>query len=401
MAHKAEIPYGVYWTTPFARWQGAFANLNSLEFGAHVVRAELAAREIPGERFDHGVLGLSVPQKHAFYGLPWLAGMAGLGHLAGPAIMQACATGVRVLLAAAQEVDAGLSQASLAIACDRTSNGPHIYYPNPRGPGGTGAHEDWVMDNFGCDPLGPHSMLQTAENVAAKHRIPTAAQHEIVLLREAQYRDALANGSAFLRRFMSLPFDVPDASYRKTASTLSGDEGVSQSTAEGLARLKPVIPGGSVTYGGQTHPADGNAAIAVAAPERARELSRDENIRVRLLGFGSARVPLGYMPEATVPAAKNALDAAGKSIDRMDAIKTHNPFAVNDVLFSRETGAGVNKMNNFGCSLVWGHPQAPMGIRSIIELIEELALRGGGLGLFTGCAAGDTAMAVVIEVTDR
>ncbi|MBI5922557.1 MAG: thiolase family protein, partial [Betaproteobacteria bacterium] len=57
-------------------------------------------------------------------------------------------------------------------------------------------------------------------------------------------------------------------------------------------------------------------------------------------------------------------------------------------------------MNNYGCSLVWGHPQAPMGTRSIIELIEELVIRGGGFGLFTGCAAGDSAMAVVIEVAD-
>ncbi len=58
-------------------------------------------------------------------------------------------------------------------------------------------------------------------------------------------------------------------------------------------------------------------------------------------------------------------------------------------------------MNRFGCSLVWGHPQAPMGTRAVIELIETLVLQGGGLGLFTGCAAGDTAMAVVIEVGDR
>jgi acetyl-CoA acetyltransferase len=84
----------------------------------------------------------------------------------------------------------------------------------------------------------------------------------------------------------------------------------------------------------------------------------------------------------------------------MDAIKIHNPFAVNDVVFARETGADIGKLNNFGCSLVWGHPQAPMGTRSIIELIEELALRGGGLGLYTGCAAGDSSMAVVIDVTD-
>jgi acetyl-CoA acetyltransferase len=56
------------------------------------------------------------------------------------------------------------------------------------------------------------------------------------------------------------------------------------------------------------------------------------------------------------------------------------------------------RMNNYGSSLVWGHPQSPMAARAIIELIEELASVGGGYGLFTGCAAGDTAMAVVLRV---
>jgi acetyl-CoA acetyltransferase len=84
----------------------------------------------------------------------------------------------------------------------------------------------------------------------------------------------------------------------------------------------------------------------------------------------------------------------------MKAIKTHNPFAVNDLYFASQTGCDLQSMNNYGCSLVWGHPQAPMGTRAIIELIEELALKGGGFGLFTGCAAGDTAMSVVLEVCD-
>jgi acetyl-CoA acetyltransferase len=58
-------------------------------------------------------------------------------------------------------------------------------------------------------------------------------------------------------------------------------------------------------------------------------------------------------------------------------------------------------MNNYGCSLIWGHPQGPTGLRAIIELIEELALAGGGLGLFQGCAAGDSSMAVVVSVSDK
>ena len=57
-------------------------------------------------------------------------------------------------------------------------------------------------------------------------------------------------------------------------------------------------------------------------------------------------------------------------------------------------------MNNFGSSLIWGHPQGPTGMRLIIELIEELVLLGGGYGLFTGCAAGDSAAAVVVKVSD-
>ncbi len=400
MRYKAEIPYGAYWSTPFARWQGSFANLHSIEFAAHVARAELAKRRIDPKSFDYGVLGFSVPQKHSFYGLPWLTGLIGAGQAGGPTMMQACATGVRTLLAAAQEIEVGMASTALAINCDRTSNGPHLYYPNPRGPGGTGVAEDWVMDNFGCDPLGPHAMLATAENVAKKHGIATAQQHEVVLRREEQYRDALANDAAFLKRFMTLPFDVPTPNYRKSAGTLEADEGVSRSTPEGLARLEPVAKGGSVTFGGQTHPADGNAAIVVTTAERARELSSNPKIAVRLHGFGLARAELAHMPEAMVPAAQRALEQAGRSIAQMAAIKTHNPFAVNDLFFAKQTGADLMSLNNYGCSLVWGHPQAPMGTRSIIELIEELAIRGGGYGLFTGCAAGDTAMAVVIEVGD-
>ena len=58
-------------------------------------------------------------------------------------------------------------------------------------------------------------------------------------------------------------------------------------------------------------------------------------------------------------------------------------------------------MNNYGCSLVYGHPQGVTSLRSIIELIEELVLKGGGIGLFFGCSAGDSAMATVIKVEDR
>jgi acetyl-CoA acetyltransferase family protein len=401
MSLTAQIPYGAYWSTPFAKWQGTLSHLHSIEFGAYVAKSELSKRNISPEVFDYGVLGLTVPQHKSFNGLPWFTGMIGAPHVAGPTISQVCATSVRCVQDAVQNIECKTASVALVATMDRVSNGPQLYYPAPAGIGGTGNHENLTLDNMQNDPLGGHSMLKTAENVAARHQITTEQQHEIVIQRQEQYQMALANNSAFLKRFMSLPFDVPSTNLRKTVATMEGDEGVFKSNPEKLASLKPVLEGGTVTYGGQTYPTDGSACMVVTTPDKAGELSSDKKIVIKIRGFGMARAENGYMPEAPVPAAQRALASAGLTLDDIDAVKTHNPFAVNDVYFIKQTGYDSKKMNNYGCTLIWGHPQAPMGVRGMIELIEEIVIRGGGMGLFTGCAAGDTGMAVVIEVNNK
>jgi len=394
------IPYGAYWSTPFTRWQGSFSHLHSLRFAAHVARNELQRRSIDVGSFDHAALGVSVPQKGSFYGLPWLMGLMGSEQVGGPTISQACATSARLLQSVASSLREGDATVALAIAADRVSNGPHIYYPAPHGPGGTREHENWVMDNFDCDPYTGVNMLKTAENVAAEYGLTTAQQNELTLVRYQQYEEALKNDSAFLRRFMTLPFSVPDARFKREQSVLQGDEGIFPTTEAGLAKLKPLLDGGTVTFGGQTHPADGNAAIVVTTAERAAELSQDPKIDIRLVSFGQSRVKPAFMPAAPAPAARKALQAAGLKASDLSAVKTHNPFIVNDLVLAKELGLDPLTMNRFGCSLVWGHPQAPMGLRAIIELIEQLVITGGGYGLFVGCAAGDSAMAVIIKVDD-
>ena len=84
----------------------------------------------------------------------------------------------------------------------------------------------------------------------------------------------------------------------------------------------------------------------------------------------------------------------------VDAVSTHNPFTVNDLWFSQQTGIALERMYAYGCSLIYDHPQGPTGARLIVELLHTLRLRGGGIGLFTGCAAGDTGAAVVVRVED-
>ncbi|ANM30322.1 acetyl-CoA acetyltransferase [Acidobacteria bacterium Mor1] len=395
---NAFIPYGGYWSTPFTKWQGSLSNSHAVELAAQAGRKWMATRDLSPEHFDSVLLGMTVPQKSTLYGAPWLAAMLGNDKVTGTAIAQACATGARTLAVSGAEVTLGNSHTSLAVTADRCSNGPHIYYPNPAGPGGTGSKEDWVMDSFGFDPYARNSMLQTAENVAAEAGISREEQDHCALVRFNQYQEALADDRAFQKRYMLTPFEVMDRKGRKVLASVETDEGVFPTTAEGLAKLRPVMPEGTVTFGSQTHPADGNCGMIVTGKDKAAELSRDASVPVQLLSYAEARTQKGYMAKATVPAARLALERAGIEVGDAKAIKTHNPFAVNDVFMAKEMGLEIESFNNYGSSLVFGHPQGPTGMRLIIELIEELAIKGGGHGLFVGCAAGDTSAAVVVKV---
>lgn len=369
-----------------------------MRFAAQVARQAMAQRGLDPGVIEGVHLGMTVPQKSSFYGAPWMAALLGCESVTGPQINQACATGARTLVSAALEVEAGGAGAVLAVTTDRTSNGPHLYYPNPSGVGGTGDQENWVLDNFSKDPHAKNAMIQTAENVAAEAGIDRASQEELTMIRYAQYQDALADDRAFQRRYMVTPFEVMDASGRKPVATLEGDEGVFPTTLEGLQRLKPVLPEGTVTFGCQTYPADGTAAALICDEARARALAADGGVRVRLVAAGQARAEKGFMAKAVVPAAQRALEAAGIALADVGAIKTHNPFAVNDVYFARQMGLDFDAFNRYGSPLIYGHPQGPTGLRVVIETVEELVLAGGGYGLFTGCAAGDTAMALVLRV---
>ena len=392
------IPYGGYWSTPFCAWQGSFQNLHAIEFAADIGKRFLQERKISPKEFDELILGITVPQLSAFYGTPWLAGMLGAEHITGPMIGQACATGAKGVEVAALSVEAGVHKNVLVVYADRCSNGPLLVYPNPQAPGGTQDKESWVWDNFSNDPFAKNAMIETAENVAREVGVSKDEQDKIAFLRYQQYQEAIKDGKAFQKRYMIAPIEVKNRSGRKVLATVETDEGIYPTTLEGLQKLKPVMPNGTVTYGTQTHPADGNCGIIVTTREKAKQLSKKKNIEIQVLSYGEGRAKKGYMAMAIIPAAKTALKQVGISMADIDVIKTHNPFAVNDIYFCREMDLDWKDMNNYGSSLIYGHAQGPTGARLIIELIEELVMKGGGYGLFDGCAAGDTGAAVVLEV---
>jgi len=395
MLSKAYIPYAGYYSTPFARWQGSLANVNAITLGAETTRRWMAGKNWDPKILDYLILGITVGQPKVFYGGPWASALIGAAGIPGYVLSQACSTSTTGIYQAAMGVETGMCTTAYCMMVDRTSNSPHTIWPNPQGPGGQVVSEDWVMEHFNLDPWAGGAMIQTAENVAKEAGIQRKQCDAVTLRRYEQYQDALADDNAFQKRYM---FPVEIQISKKKSITIAADEGVMPTTADGLAGLRPVLSDGVHTFGSQTHPADGNCGLVVTTRQRAKELSTDSGIEIQVVSYGYARTKKGFMAMAVVPAATMALEKAGLGIEQMKAIKTHNPFAANDIYMSDQLNIDVMSFNNYGCSLIFGHPQAPTAVRSIIEGIEEVAMSGGGYLLFGGCAAGDTAAALVLRI---
>jgi acetyl-CoA acetyltransferase len=386
------IPFSHAWSTPFVKWQRELAEVNALDLAVDVTARALQQRDTPAEIFTHWVLGMTVIQKHAFFGVTSVSRRLGAGAAGGPWINRACATSAAVVDHLALQVETGRHAAAIGVLTDRTSNAPLMIYPAPSALAAAPITEHWMVDPMSLDPTTGEGMLATAENTARDAGFTKEQVDDLTAMRYEQYARALADDRAFQRRYF---VDV-QVSSRKAVTMISQDAGVFPATREGLAALDPVAPGGVTSFGTQTHPADGAAGIVVATRDVAKELGGP--VTVQILGTGFGRAEPAYMPKAPVIAAQRALDDAGIDIGSIDLVTTHNPFAVNDLWLSLKTGFPVDRMNVYGSSLVFGHPQAPTGARALTELMHALHIRGGGYGLFTGCAAGDDAGAVVIRV---
>jgi len=395
MYKNAYVPYKGYWSSPFCRWQGALQNQHAVELAAATAKRFFELRGFTPDVFDGIVFGATVPQKMWFYDAPWFATLMGNPNISGPRVAQACATSTVSLNIAASSIETGSNTRILVAAADRTSNGPNILWPNPAGFGGKPDFESWMVDGFNFEPTGDTGPLGTANNVVKARGITRQESDALVLDRYMKYTMSTLEDRKFQKRYM---LGVEVRLSKKKTILVEEDEGIIPCTAEGLAELRPVVPDSIITVGAQTHAADGNAGMIVSTKEKANELSADKAVTIRILSYGFARAQKAHMPEAPVPASKQALERAGIAVSDLAAVKTHNPFSVNDIVMRKELGIDDKIFNNYGSSLIFGHPQGPTVMRLAIELIEELVLKGGGYGLVAGCAAGDSGAALVIKV---
>jgi acetyl-CoA acetyltransferase len=392
MYPKARIPYGTWGSSYFPAWQtSALAEVNIGQFAGEAMNLIMGKRKVQKERLEYLVIGSTVPWHWKFWNAPLVASC--LGHrIPGYHIEQACATGLQAVVLAASEVDNGSNEVTGVLTFDRTSDSPVGVFPERRAHERTRALSD-VWDNFGFDPATGGAMIATAGKAARKYGIDRSEVDECAYYRHRQYYQAKESG--FLENVL-VPLEVLNVQGR-FLGRVDDDLGVRPLTLNGLRAMRELDD--CVTGGTQTHASDGMACLLVTSEARAVELSARPEINIQFVGKSEVRTYPSMMPEAPALAVQKLLRSLDLGMDDIAVVKNHNPFAVNDVIFSKVLEYDWRKMNNSGCSLVWGHPQGPTLTRLLIEGLEEAVQQGGGYVLVFGCAAGDVGIAALLKVS--
>lgn len=390
---RARIPYGTWGSSFFPAWQtSALAEVNIGQFAGEAMNRILGIRRVPKYELEYLIIGSTIPWHWKFWNAPLVASC--FGHrIPGFHVEQACATGLKAVLLAAAEVDSGAYDVVGVLTFDRTSDSPVGVFPERRAHQRTIPLSD-VWDNFGFDPATGKAMITTAGHAARKYHLDRREVEDLTFCRYQQYFETKASG--FLERLL-VPLDVLDVQGRRLGR-IEDDLGVRQLTLDGLRQMRALDT--CVTTGTQTHASDGMATLLVTSPEKARHLSPRPEIVIQLVAKAEVRTHPALMPEAPTLAVQKLLAKTGLTMADVAVVKSHNPFAINDAIFSKVMGYDWRKMNKTGCSLVWGHPQGPTLTRLLIEGLEEAVDWGGGLVLLFGCAAGDMGIAALFRVTE-
>jgi acetyl-CoA C-acetyltransferase len=184
------------------------------------------------------------------------------------------------------------------------------------------------------------------------------------------------------------PIDTPDG-------TVERDQGLRETTLEGLAALKPVQEGGFHTAGTSSQISDGAAAVLLMSRDKAQALGLKP--RARIVAQALVGDDPYYHLNGPVAATQRVLDRTGMSISDLDLFEVNEAFASVVVNWSRQHNVDVDKVNVNGGAIALGHPVGSTGSRLITTALHELERTDQSKALISMCAGGALATATIIE----
>jgi acetyl-CoA C-acetyltransferase len=378
--------------TPIGKFLGAFTEVATVELGIAATKEALRRANVEPETVDELVYGHARQAGNGPNTARQVAYRSGLGEEK-PAftVNMACGSGIKAVEVAASEIALGNVEVVVAGGMENMTRTPAILDRMRLGyrMGNAPLYDGMYRDGF-LDPLCGLVMGETAENLARKYNIPRDEQDEFAL---ASQRKTEIGKARRVREIV--PVEAPGP--RGQSVTVTEDEHPrADTTAEVLAKLKPVFAeDGTVTAGNSSGITDGAASLVLMSESRANAERREPLARV--VAAASAGVDPAYMGIGVVPAVRRVLEKSGLSLSDFEVVEINEAFAAQVLAVDRELKLDHDRLNPNGGAIALGHPIGMSVARIVLTTAYEMREKGYSLGLAALCISGGMGMAMVLE----
>ncbi len=387
--------------TAIGSFNGTLSTVPAPTFAAAVTRDILKSTGVPGEALTEVIVGNILPAGTG----QGIARQVSIGagvpiEVPAYALNMACGSGMKAMMIAATGVMAGLGELYIAGGTENMSRAPYLLSGARTG---LGLGNQQLVDHMVYDALtdafdGQHMGI-TAETVAKRYGIPREAQDAFAF---ASQQKAIAAVDAGAFKDEIVPITV---TLRKEEIVFDRDEYPNRKTSpEKLATLRPAFQkDGTVTAGNASGINDGAAFVLIASEKMAEKYALTP--LAEIVGFGQGGVEPNVMGLGPVPAIREALRMAGKTLDEMEYIELNEAFAAQSLgvmmELAREHGVSMEALmartNVNGGAIALGHPVGASGSRIAVTLTHLLQAKGATYGIASLCIGGGMGTAVILK----